>query len=159
MKITHTHLQHIFVTFFGCTLVIAGCSQEARKEAADTYEEAADTTRAIGKDTQDWFTNTWQSVADHTSNQRKAFTEKLKTASETVETRASDFYESGDDITEKAIARYEKALDAFQMQLAAASEASDEAWKESKVKVEQAWHELKAATENLTHSKTPDGNS
>jgi PBP1b-binding outer membrane lipoprotein LpoB len=136
------------------TLFFTGCSQEARNEAADTYEEATETTKTISNDTQEWFTTTWKSVDDYTSEQRDAFVENLEKARKTINQQATEFTESGAEVTKEARASYEDASKALQEQLAKASEASDEAWEENKSNVQKAWKDLKAATNHLMNNET-----
>ncbi|MEX2606993.1 MAG: hypothetical protein WD708_06575 [Kiritimatiellia bacterium] len=85
----------------------------------------------------------------YTSDQRNAFAENLKTATETANQRASELYATASD---EAVERYKTAREAMHEQLAALDEAGDEAWEETKANVQEAWQNLKSATENLVQS-------
>jgi geranylgeranyl pyrophosphate synthase len=137
------------------TLLLTGCSQEARDDAADTYEEAAETTKTIGEDTKEWSASTWQSVSNFTSEQRERFVENLEDATETANTMVNEFTESSEDVSEEALARYKEARDAMQEQLEAAAEAGDENWEETKTNVQEAWKNLKSATNRLVEDAVP----
>lgn len=155
MKFIHKIFYRSCPILLGAALLVAGCSREARDDAADTYEQAAETTRTIGGDTKEWFASTWQTVSSFTFEQRETFVEKLQTATETANEQVRDFTESGADVSEEAVARYKDARDALQEKLAAATD--DENWEKAKAEVQDAWRNLKSATDKLLETDTqPD---
>ncbi|MDA3875158.1 MAG: hypothetical protein PF795_14515 [Kiritimatiellae bacterium] len=143
------------VLFGVATLLFAGCSREARDDAADTYEEAAETTQTVGEDTKEWSASTWKSVSNFTSEHRESFVKNLEAATQTTNTLVNEFTESSEDVSEEALARYKDARDAMQKQLATAAESGDENWEVTKANVEEAWKNLKSATNTLVENAVP----
>lgn len=125
------------------------CSEESRDDVADSYEAAASQVRDASEETRIWFSDTWSSVAEFTSEQSDRFVETMGNAYDAVKTRGEEVIEDNDDVADEAAERFREAGRALEEQLDRAADAGSDGWDAAKEGVQEAWRDLREAYEDL----------
>lgn len=130
-------------------VVLTGCTREQDKDEGDDIAHAPVAIETRMDDAVERMKEGWDAVADYSSDKAGEFVDYLSVAGEKMRSRADTLAERSGDTTTAASERFNQAWDVFHEQLAAAGEATEEAWEEAKQNVELAWYNLKDAYDDL----------
>lgn len=125
------------------------CSDDASDEPADGYEAVASQVRDASEETRIWFSDSWSSVAEYSSDQSDRFVDTMGNAYERVRERGESVIDGNQDVSEDAAERFREAGRNLKEQLDRAGEASSDGWDAAKSDVQHAWQDLRDAYGDL----------